>query len=440
MEPTSEGTEWHEGDGGSQSQRPVPPACAVAVLTAPREIGSIALLNPLGDYGISQYTYELAEGLAASGVRVDVYANGGSRPEDFALPRRHRYLPVLGSLLLRQRAMLYRGANEPPRTAHATARPVSTWLAVARNTVLMVELAWHLRRSRYDLVWTQWPTMGPGSGWFWWLGKALGLRLAHTVHNVLPHEVQSGDRRRHASVYHACDTLFVHSQQALRDMQATFPEVLGKTRVMNHGLYTLYHRRPEAREATRRRLGIEPHHVALLSFGPIRPYKNVEAVITALSAGCNGRTVLVLVGREKGYPDCVPGDPLGRTRRLAEQLGVGDRVRFVGHGVDFAETAEIFEAADVLVLPYRKNYGSGVLLLGMTFGKFIVASRTGGMDEYLHQYPPHEILKSDETEDVVTAIERAIRRVSEGGVAPPPPMPYLHWTNIARVALDVLQR
>ncbi len=403
-------------------------------------IRSIALINPLGDYGISQYTYELAEGLAAHGVAVDVYASGGSRAEDFALARHHRYLPVLGSFLLRQQGALDPTTAASPAPVGAPARPMSPWRAVARTVGLALELAWHLRRRKYDLVWTQWPTLQAGGHWFWMIAKALGLRIAHTVHNVLPHEEQPGDRRRCASIYHACDTLFVHSRQALREMEANYPEVMAKTRIMNHGLYTLYARRPEAREATRKRLGIEPGQVALLAFGPIRPYKNIELILAALAAGRPEAAVLVVAGREKGYGDSDPGDPVGRTRRLAEQLGIGDRVRFLERGADFAETTEIFEAADVLVLPYSKSYGSGALLLGMTFGKFIVASRTGGMDEYLRDYPRHEMLDGEKPQQAAAALERTIRRVSAGIDAPIPAMPELEWRNIARTALDALQR
>jgi len=39
---------------------------------------SIAMIEPLGDYGIGSYVYELSEGLAAHGVRVDVSTYHGT--------------------------------------------------------------------------------------------------------------------------------------------------------------------------------------------------------------------------------------------------------------------------------------------------------------------------------------------------------------------------
>ena len=65
-------------------------------------LNSVAILNPLGDFGINAYSFELAEGLCAAGVSVDVYVNGASPLSVLPAARRHRCFPVLGSVLLKQ--------------------------------------------------------------------------------------------------------------------------------------------------------------------------------------------------------------------------------------------------------------------------------------------------------------------------------------------------
>jgi glycosyltransferase involved in cell wall biosynthesis len=424
----------------TESARPAQPARL--------KIRSVALINPLGDYGISQYTYELAEGLSRQGVRVTVYAHSGSLKEHLYLPRQHRYLPVLGGLLLRQKSALNAELDpqEPKASATsalalrlATLAPARSRAAL-RNWVLMIELAWHLRRFRYDVVWTQWPSMGPGTGLFWRLCKLFGLRTAHTVHNVLPHEESPGDKALCSTVYRSSDTLFVHSKAALEEMQEVFPHARGKTFVTHHGLYTLYPRRPQAREPARTRLGIRGDQVAVLFAGGPRPYKNVDAVLAAFAAQCDQRAVLVVVGQESGYADLVPEDPLGRTRRLAQQFGILDRLILIPRHLHIAEVVDLFEAVDALILPYSQSDGSGQLLLGMTYGKFIIASRAGGMEEYLHHYPRCEILQDFEPRSVSQAIGRAVRRIAAAEDPLPLPLPDLQWSNVARAALDLLQR
>jgi hypothetical protein len=58
---------------------------------------------------------------------------------------------------------------------------------------------------------------------------------------------------------------------------------------------------------------------------------------------------------------------------------------------DGRESEESF-AADRLLLPYSKGYGSGLRLLGMTFRKYVVTTDTGAANEYLRNYPLNTLL------------------------------------------------
>ena len=93
----------------------------------------------------------------------------------------------------------------------------------------------------------------------------------------------------------------------------------------------------------------------------------------------------------------------------------------------------------MLALPYRRSYGSGLLLLGMTFGKHILTTATGGAEEYLAEYPAHTLLRGEATGDVVAGLLRAAGSIAEPGAAPPPRAARLEWPAIARVALDALR-
>jgi glycosyltransferase involved in cell wall biosynthesis len=81
----------------------------------------------------------------------------------------------------------------------------------------------------------------------------------------------------------------------------------------------------------------------------------------------------------------------------------------IGFTTSSNRTAEILEAADIVLLPYIESFGSGLLLLAMTFGKFIVATQTGGMDEYLARYPRHTLLEGPSSASVADGIARGWR-------------------------------
>jgi glycosyltransferase involved in cell wall biosynthesis len=404
-------------------------------------IRSIALIDSDGGDGIGGYTYELAEGLAANGVAVDVYTN--SRKPVLALPRRHRVLPVLGAALFKRGSTR---ANEPPSGADRSSRSVeqpprqATGLKSSiRQLILPLELALHLKRARYGLVWVQWPGDVYQRAFYSWC-RRLRIPLAHTVHNVLPHEERPDDVTAFHGLYQAADALVVHSYSALNELASLFPAVSSKAIVSRIGLYTTFTPDGAARRAMRQQLRVDEGQPLLLFFGGIRPYKNVDAVLAALAEPALRDACLVVAGREAGYPDHVLDDPLGRTRQRAQELGVSERIRLLPGRLSLDDTSALFQAADVLVLPYLKSYGSASLLLGMTFGKHIVATRTGGMDEYLANYPHHTLLAGCDAHSVADGLVRAQTQIGASSGDHRLAMTDLEWPNIASRVLGHLTR
>jgi glycosyltransferase involved in cell wall biosynthesis len=408
------------------------------------------MITPFGgDDGIAVYTRELARSLAENGAKVDVYA--GSAPSSLnspSSPRQFRWFPVLGSLLFKQRGVLRRRVEEsahalqnaasvpspirePSRRTNALFRDVKAWL-------LSLELVLYLKTRGYDVIWTQWPDMDSYGTMFWTLCKLFRMRIVHTVHNVLPHERFPGDWAMCERAYRCADLLFVHSEFSRTELLQEFPGTSGKVAVGRMGVYTVYPRRPEARERVRRTLGAAEGQVVLLFCGLIRPYKNIDAVIRALADPRCGDVLLIVAGKEAGYPDLSCENALARSNKLADESGVSERVTLLPGLLRTDKMVELLEAADVLMLPYLKSYGSGLLMLGMTFGKHIVATRTGGMEEYLRGYSRYTLLEGADTEHVVRGIAAAVEDLTGRSTAPAPIAPEFQWPNIARALLETM--
>ncbi|HXU17523.1 MAG TPA: glycosyltransferase [Terriglobales bacterium] len=408
-------------------------------------LNSVAILNPLGDFGINAYSFELAEGLCGGGVSVDVYVNGASPLSELPAARRHRCFPVLGSVLLKQDLKtgyqadslslpLLRSTSSV--TAEPGSRPTTMFRERARQKFLEIELAAQLRRKRYDLVWTQWPEIY-GHG-FWATCRRLGMKTVHTVHNVLPHEENSEDVTLLRNVYGNSDRLMVHSEQSRQELVRLFPDMASRASIMRHGLYTIYPRSTEARKRLRGELQIGPAEVACLICGAIRPYKNIDSCLRALTE-LPKDVLLIVAGKESGFADSSKEDALAHTRRVAREFGVEDRVRLIPRFLGRLEMAGLFEAADLLLLPYIKGYGSGLLLLGMTFRKYIVTTDTGGASEYLRNYPYSSLLARGESAEVAAGIREGIRTLQAGTLtAEATALEELQWTTIARNALQII--
>jgi len=125
--------------------------------------------------------------------------------------------------------------------------------------------------------------------------------------------------------------------------------------------------RPLDRDTERSRLGVTGG--LLLSVGNLVDLKGHDLVIRSLAALPD--TMLCLVGE---------GPDRGRLEALVRDVGVGDRVRFVGQ-VPQSELPRYYSAADALVLASSREGWPNVLLEAMACGTPVVSARVGGTPE-----------------------------------------------------------
>jgi UDP-glucose:(heptosyl)LPS alpha-1,3-glucosyltransferase len=124
-----------------------------------------------------------------------------------------------------------------------------------------------------------------------------------------------------------------------------------------------------SRAAVRLSFGV-PRDIPLLLFvGSQYRLKGLSFVIRAL-AEMKTKAILLVVG----------GDKVAPYKRLAEQLGVSDRVIFAGARSDLPT---IYPAADVFVLPTLYETFALVCLEAMASGLPVLASPVGGIEDYL---------------------------------------------------------
>ena len=75
----------------------------------------------------------------------------------------------------------------------------------------------------------------------------------------------------------------------------------------------------------------------------------------------------------------------------------------------------------------------------MTFGKHIIATRTGGMDEYLAHYENGTLLDAPDVASVTAGLICAIQRVRQPTTDRPTSLDHLTWPHIASRLIDALR-
>lgn len=139
----------------------------------------------------------------------------------------------------------------------------------------------------------------------------------------------------------------------------------------------------------------------LLSVGQLIERKANDLVIGALPS-LPGFTLL-LVGE---------GPERNRLANLALRLGVADRVRFIG-AVPHRELAEIYSAADILVLASSREGWPNVLLESMACGTPVVASNIWGNPEVVAAPEAGCLMEERTSAGVATAVQRLFARMPD---------------------------
>lgn len=204
----------------------------------------------------------------------------------------------------------------------------------------------------------------------------------HEVHAEHVHRGAVGDRLLRARdalierlAIQAADATIVHTAEARR--------VLSQRHGDNHRIERMLHpvdtdANPIPAEVAKSELGVEGPMA--LTFGFVEEKKRYEDMIRALPAFPD-LTYLIAGGFREGEGEKV----WRRCESLAGDLGVSDRVRYVGYVAD-DELPIVFSAADVVVLPYERVSQSGVVNDALAYRCPSVASSLPAFEELRTEY------------------------------------------------------
>lgn len=239
--------------------------------------------------------------------------------------------------------------------------------------------------------------------------KALGKSVVLTAHNVNAAKRDGSDtllnRLTLKIQYSLADHIFVHTEKMKLELIDTFG--VGESRVsvipfgINNSIPTTALSPSEAKE----RLGIEKHERAILFFGRITPYKGLEYVNDAFHRLSTHRTDyrLIIAGRI----DAESGEKYWNDVRADIQHNINQKQIIVRtEYVPDDETEIYFKAADVLVLPYKHIYQSGVLFLAHSFGLPVIVADVGSLKDEIVEGSTGFVFRPEDASDLARVIER----------------------------------
>jgi D-inositol-3-phosphate glycosyltransferase len=214
--------------------------------------------------------------------------------------------------------------------------------------------------------------------------KVMGKRIALTAHNVNQARRDAKDSWLNRATlriqYQLCDHIFVHTRKMKVELCQDFGVAEKAVAVIRHPVNDAFPDTELTPAEAKRLLGLRDNEKAILFFGRIRPYKGIEYLLDAFR--------LLLADEKANYRLIVAGEPKKGSEEYLHEIQQSVKRDFsqgqVILKIQFIPDAEMevyLKGGDVLVLPYKEIFQSGVLFLAYSFGLPVVATDVGSFRE-----------------------------------------------------------
>lgn len=254
-----------------------------------------------------------------------------------------------------------------------------------RNIVRIVEyyiayfaLFRELRENSYDLVHFQWLLHYKTDIIFLGIIKKLGPKVIYTAHNILPHRSGKIHYNNLHRIYSKVDIIVVHGESIKREFIGLFEDCKSKINIQHHGAFAgqdlSYDRKLVDSEIIVR---LNKPEKIMIFFGNIFYNKGVDRLAKIwLNLFKDAQSyLLIIAGRKDNY--------YKELDSIEPELIACSNIIYIDHFIENNLLNYLIDQSHLVLLPYRYASMSGVLFTAAEYGKPVLSTKTGAIEEYL---------------------------------------------------------
>lgn len=198
--------------------------------------------------------------------------------------------------------------------------------------------------------------------------KILRFKVVVTIHDIATLAGKSLPAFFHKKLIYSIDEIIVHNKSSLREITDLLPK--RTYNLIPHGNYLPFVKKVRPQEFTT--------DFRILFFGQIKKVKGLDILLEALSIlkERNIKCKLTIAGK-------IWKDRFERYQSIIDERKLGELVVTDLNYIPDHAIWDYFNAANLVILPYRKIYQSGVLLMAMSYGRVVLTSDLPAFKEIL---------------------------------------------------------
>jgi D-inositol-3-phosphate glycosyltransferase len=337
----------------------------------------VAIIEPVGGHGgMNYYDFGLANGLKQSGVVAILYTSTETITDAQCEVKVKKYFKGV-----------WGNSHKLIRALNFLKGLIKSLIDASKNKVKIS----HFHFFHYSLQ--EWIIIK--------LAKLFGFKVVITAHDVESFHGKS-DANKAKSILMMADAVIAHnsvSKNALIE-KINLPESL--ISVVPHGNYIdLISHKPLKSEA-KKALGIDTDKV-ILFFGQIKKVKGLDCLLEALPSVLKQHPTAKLIIAGKMWKD-----DWGFYEKIIKTNELGPSIINHIHYIADEDVSNYYCAADIIALPYKEIYQSGVLLMAMSYKTPVVVSNIQGMTEVIRHNENGFVFKKNNPVDLAEKINNAL--------------------------------
>jgi beta-1,4-mannosyltransferase len=203
--------------------------------------------------------------------------------------------------------------------------------------------------------------------------------VVHTLHNLQNHAGLwvAIERIIYKWFLQKCTRIRVYAEETKAKAVSVFRLNPDKFYVIQDVPYHYYYQNNTSPAESRAYLNIASDKFVFLFIGMVKPYKGLEELIRVFKQTATSHDVLMLAGASDS-PDY--------SKKIADLVNTDSRIVFHNYFIAEELVQYYFNAADVVVLPFKNIEHSGSVDLAMSFKKPIITLKT----TFMHQLLVHQ--------------------------------------------------
>lgn len=206
--------------------------------------------------------------------------------------------------------------------------------------------------------------------------RFLGIRVVWEMHNIVAHGFRRSDKKRAKWFYEKVDAVVFHSESDIVRSRELLGTDTAKEHfaIIPHGSFNDSYSNHITKAQARRILKVDSDVKIILCFGFIRRNRGYEYLLEA-AKGLND-TMVLIAGK------ILERDVYKMLLNYEERM---PNLKLLAGWIDDENLQVLFNACDIVVLPYTEITTSGVIPLAYGFMRPVITSNIGGLKDVVRE-------------------------------------------------------